>query len=85
MKLNRTTIYNQALTKLYIELLVVLITVLGLFVLGSMTKFVPLLSVLLVVQLIKLVFVWYELEDLKSLNVDVVIIDLNPDAEEDVK
>ncbi len=83
MKLDETSIFNQALTKLYIELLVVLGTVLGLFLLGTMTKFVPLLSVLLIVQLVKLVFVWFELEDLKSLNVDIVILELNPTTQED--
>lgn len=83
MKLDQTSIFNQALTKLYIELLVVLSTVLGLFLLGAMTKFAPLLSVLLIVQLIKLVFVWFELEDLKSLNVNIVILDLNPTTQED--
>jgi len=83
MKLDETAIYNQALTKLYIELLVVLGTVLGLFLLGAMTKFAPLLSVLVIVQTIKLVFVWFELEDLKSLNVDIVILDLNPTTQED--
>lgn len=66
-------VYNQALTQSYKQLYVCVGQALGLFLLGGITGFYPLLAILLIVELIRLYFAWMQVEAVRDGEVDYLV------------
>lgn len=66
-------VYNRALSQSYKQLYVSCWQALGLFFLGALTKFYPLLAILLIVELIRVYFAWVTVEAVRDGEVDYLV------------